>query len=448
MKKVIFLKISHISLANIGFYQSADTLHFTIREAISYAIANNPQLKVSRLDEVNNEYKIKEIKSSALPQVNGSGTGTDNFQLSSTLLPGEIIGQPGVKVPVKMGTRFVYGANLQLQQTIYNPSLNAGLSAAKASQGLYALQTFKTKEDLIYNLAQVYIQLQIADKQQSLIEGNIERTEKLLDMTQLQYKEGIAKKVDVDQLNVNLTNLKTQYSSTKNDYNQLLNSIKLLMNIDVAQPIALAAPGERELPVSNKLILDANTDLNILDKQIALQELNTKSIKAGFLPTVSLSANYGKQFQTSKLFNSAATSGFASGYYSLNVSIPIFDGFSKRNKIAQSNTALKQLQFNKEYLVKNVQNEFQTATENLNQNRKVANAQEQNMKVAEELYNVAKLSFTEGISPLSELINAENSLREAQTQYLTATLQMNLAELETMKTSGQLSQIINNNSFK
>ncbi|MBS1644830.1 MAG: TolC family protein [Bacteroidetes bacterium] len=84
----------------------------------------------------------------------------------------------------------------------------------------------------------------------------------------------------------------------------------------------------------------------------------------------------------------------------------------------------------------------------MNQNEKVAQAQEQNMKVAEELYNVAKLSFTEGISPLSELINAENSLREAQTQYLTASLQMNLAELETMKTSGQLSQLINNTSFK
>lgn len=448
MKQIFLVALTLIAFGNIGFSQTADTLHFTLSEAVSYAIKNNPQLKVSRLDEVNNEYKIKEIKSSALPQVNGSGTGTDNFQLGSTLLPGEIIGQPGIKVPVKMGTRYTYGATVQLRQAIYDPTLNAGLKAAKASQNLYALQSFKTKEDLVYNLAQVFIQLQIADKQQSLIEGNIERTEKLLEMTQMQFKEGIAKKVDVDQLNVNLTNLQTQFSSTKNDYNQLLNSIKLLMNIDVAQPIAIEAPGTRQLPVSKELVLDANTDLNILDRQIALQELNTKSIKAGFLPTVSFSANYGKQFQTSKLFNSAATSGFASGYYSINVSIPIFDGFSKRNKIAQSNTALKQMEINKEYLVKNVQNEFQTATENLTQNEKVAKAQEQNMKVAEELYNVAKLSFTEGISPLSELINAENSLREAQTQYLTASLQMNLAELETMKTSGQLSQLINNKLIK
>lgn len=447
MKTIILLLYTVVGFSAVGFSQSSDTLHFTMREAISYALENNPQLKVSRLDEANNEYKIKQIRSAILPQLNGSGTGTDNFQLGSTLLPGEIVGQPGTTIPVKMGTRFVYGATVQLKQAIYDPSINAGLKAAKASRGLYALQTFKTKEDLVYNLAQVYIQLQIADRQQTLIEGNIGRTEKLLEMTKLQFEEGIAKKVDVDQLNINLTNLKTQLSSTKNDYNQLLNSIKLLMNIDVNQPVVIAAAAARQLPVSDELMLDANTDLNILDQQIALQKLNTKSIRAGFLPTVSLSASYGKQFQAGKLFDDATTSGFASGYYSLNISIPIFDGGTKKNKIAQSNTALRQLQFNKEYLIKNVRNEFQTATENLNQNQKVANAQEQNMKVAEELYNVAKLSFTEGISPLSELINAENSLREAQTQYLTASLQMNLAELDAMKTSGQLSQIINNTSF-
>ena len=126
----------------------------------------------------------------------------------------------------------------------------------------------------------------------------------------------------------------------------------------------------------------------------------------------------------------------------MNVSIPIFDGFSKRNKIAQSRIAEKQLEINKQYLAKNIENQFKTASDNLNQNQKVLQAQAQNMKLAEDLYNVAKLSYTEGVSALSELINAENGLREAQSQYLTAMLRMNLAELETMKTSGQLSELI------
>lgn len=187
--------------------------------------------------------------------------------------------------------------------------------------------------------------------------------------------------------------------------------------------------------------------MNILDKQIQLQNLNTENIKAGYKPSLSFSANYGRQWQTDKLFKKDATTGISSGYYSLNLNIPIFDGFKKRNQIAQSKIAAQQLELNKVYTAKNIQTQFRTANNNLSQNQKVFEAQTQNMKLAEDLYNVAKLSYTEGISDLSELINAENSLREAQSQYLTAMLQTRLAELETMKASGQLSQLIKEHSI-
>lgn len=443
MKKYWFTFVAAALLGNVTLAQEKVTLRLTLAEAIDYAVKNNPQLKSVQLDETNNQFKIKEIKSSALPQITGSAGGTDNFQRGAQLLPGEIMGQPGTTIPVKFGTRFVYNGTVQLSQNIYNPSITTGLKAAKESQGLYELQTFQSKEDLIYSMANLYIQIQLAEKQKELYAGNIDRTEKLLDITSLQLKEGIIKKVDVEQLKVNLTNMRTQLSNVENDYEKTIDNIKLLMNLDMEQPIVITSSGESEkIAVSKQLNLDANTDLNILDKQIQLQNLNTENIKAGYKPTLSFSANYGRQWQTEKLFKNNAATGISSGYYSLNLSIPIFDGSKKRNQIAQSNTALKQLELTKEYTAKQIQTQFRTANNNLNQNQKVFEAQTQNMQLAEDLYNVAKLSYTEGVSDLAELINAENSLREAQSQYLTAMLQTNLAELETMKASGQLSQLI------
>lgn len=425
------------------FAQQPDTLRFSLTEAINYAVKNNPQLKSTQLYETSNEFKIKELKSSALPQINGSAGGTDNYKMSSQLLPGDFFGQPGQTIPVKFGTRFNYNGTVQLSQEIYNPSLSTGLKAARESQGLYQLQTFQSKEDLIYNLAQLYIQIQLAEKQKELYAGNIDRTEKLLEITKLQLKEGIVKRTDSAQLQVNLTNMLTQFSNAENDYEQLIDNVKLLMNLDVNQPIVITAPEEAErIVVSNQLDLDANTDLNIIDKKLRLEELNADNIKAGYKPTLSFSANYGRQWQTDKLFNKDATTGLSSGYYSLNLNIPIFDGFKKRNQITQSRIASQQLELNKAYSEKNIETQYRTATKNLNQNQRVFRAQTQNMKLAEDLYEVAKLSYTEGISDLSELLNAENSLREAQSQYLTAMLQTNLSELETMKASGQLSQLI------
>ena len=447
MKQLTFLLFSLTLVPFTIVAQQNDTLRFTLMEAVEYAVINNPQLKSVKLDELNNQFKIKEVQSSALPQISGSLGGTDNFQRATQLLPGEIIGKPGTTVPIQFGTRYVYNGGVQLNQAIFNPSLNIGLKAAKQSQGLYELQTFKTKEELIYSVINLYVNLQMIEKQQELIIGNMDRTKKLLDITTIQFKEGVIKKVDVDQLQISYTNLETQLSSITNNAKELINNMKFLMNIDVSQEIELLETGLEHLPVSNQLLLGSNSQLNILDKQISLQELNTKNIRAGYLPTVSLAANYGRQVQSNLVFGNSAA-GFSSGYYSLNVSIPIFDSGTKKNKVSQSNTALRQLQLNRNYLESDIKNQFKTASNTLDQNQKVIAAQALNMKLAEDLYDVAKLSYTEGISALSELINAENGLRESQSQYLTAMLQMNQAELKMMQTSGQLSELIKSGTNK
>ncbi len=444
---LLFFSITLTSLSLSVTAQQNDTLRFTLMEAVEYAVAQNPQLKSVKLDELNNQFKIKEVQSSALPQISGSLGGTDNFQRATQLLPGEIIGEPGTTVPIQFGTRFLYSGGIQLNQVIFNPSLNIGLKAAKQSQGLYELQTFKTKEGLIYNVVNLYVQLQMTEKQQELIIGNMDRTKKLLDITTIQFKEGVIKKVDVDQLQISFTNLETQLSSTTNTAKELINNIKFLMNIDVSQEIELSETGLEHLPVSDQLMLESNSQLNILDKQISLQELNTKNIRSGYLPTVSLAANYGRQVQSNQIFGNTPV-GFSSGYYSLNISIPIFDSGIRKNQVSQSNTALRQLQLNRNYLESDIKNQFKTASNNLDQNQRVIAAQALNMKLAEDLYEVAKLSYTEGISALSELINAENGLRESQSQYLTAMLQMNQAELKMMQTSGQLSELIKSGTTK
>jgi outer membrane protein TolC len=445
--KTILLIGSLVLVNGLAFSQTnKDTLRLSLSEAVNLAVKQNQQLKSIQLDEEINKYKIKEIKAGALPQLTGNGSYNDNYSLASQILPGEVFGQPGTTLAVKFGTRHTYGATANLTQKLFDPSLNTGLKAAKAGQGYYELSTFKNKEDLIYNVVNVYMQLEMTEKQKELIEGNIGRMKKLVEITDAQFKEGIIKKVDVDQLKVNYTNLRTQLSTTKNTYTQLMNNLKILMNEDVYRPVAITNEvGAEPIPVSEQLFLKDNTDLALIDYQILLQELNTKNIKAGYMPSLSAFANYGKQWQTNELFKSGAANSFASGTWGLTLSIPIFDGFAKRNKIAQSNLQIKQLQINKQYLTGKITNDFVNAKNDLDQNKEVLSAQGENMKVAEELYNVAKLSYTEGITPLSELINAENGLKEAQTQYLTALLQMNLAELDLMKSSGQLSKVIKGN---
>jgi len=426
-----------------------DTLTLSLTEAIQLAVKQNPQLQSVQVDEEINRYKIKEVKSSALPQVNVNASYNDNYLLGAQLLPAEFFGgAPGTYQKVQFGTRYNMNATGQLTQKLFDASFMTAVKAAKESQGYYELSSFKSKEELIYQVVNLYMQVQMTEKQMELVNGNIERMKILLEITTAQFKEGIIKKVDLDQLKVNNTNLKTQLSNSANSYSQLMNNLKTTIGISVYVPLSIrdTVGSEANLPVSNTLMLNQNTELNLLNYQIRLQQLNTENIRAGYKPTLSAFLNYGKQAQTNMLFKGSKYTKFGSGVWGLQLAIPVFDGFARRNKIVQSNLKVKQMELNKTYLVSNINSDFVNASNNLAHNRKVLNAQQENMQLAEELYKVAKLSYTEGITPLSELINAENGLKEAQTQYLTALLQINIAQLDQMKTSGQLSKIIRESS--
>ena len=138
----------------------------TLEECVVYAIDHNPNLKSVQLDEEINVARIKEIKGGALPQINANGRYSNNFALAEQLLPGEIVGgEPGTTVPVTFGVANMLTGQIEVNQVIFNKSLITGMKAAQASQDLIALNTFATKEELIYNIAQSYLQLQINQEQ-------------------------------------------------------------------------------------------------------------------------------------------------------------------------------------------------------------------------------------------------------------------------------------------
>lgn len=419
----------------------------TLEACISYAVKNNPNLLSMQLSEQANIHKIKEIRAAGLPQINGVGQYMNNYALAEQILPGEVFGLPGQSIPVKFGVANTIIGNVELQQIIFNKSYFAGLKAAKTSQSMMELNTFKTTEDLVYNIAQIYLQLQITEKQKEILMANIDRINQLVTISQIQFEEGLIKKVDVDQLKVNRTNLLTEYQNIEIGVTQQLNLLKFYMGMTPNAEIEIAefvSDGD-EYPLSNTLKISENTNLQLLKKQQELTVLEAENVKAGYYPSLAGFVRYGWQGQTDKLFTSEeqyALRGSPTGVFGLSLNVPIFDGFKKKNQLQQVRLKQTQILLDEEYLTNSILMEFANANETLRQNKTLLETQQENMQLAEELYDVTKLSYHEGVAPLTELLNAETSLKEAQTQYLTSLLQLNLAELDHLKTSGQLASLI------
>ncbi len=379
-----------------------------------------------------------------MPQINGKAGFTDNFALPTQLLPGEAFGQEG-QIPVKFGVRYGVNAGVEANQMLFNMELFQSLRKLDAAKSTYKLQTLATVEDLVYQVIQVYIQHQITQEQEDILNSNLTRVDQLVTIAQAQFENGIIKKLDVDQLRVNRTNLSSELSNLKIGAEQQLNLLRFYLALDMDKPMVLSEKlnGTDRYPLSPELMLSENINFQLLQHQKTLNYLEGRTIKAGFYPKLSAVAQYNYTGQMDEFgFKSPNYSSFGAGLWGLSVSIPIFDGLQKVRKIQENKLKMKQLEYQEEYLEKSSKMEFQNARVKIDLNNELVTTQEANMELAQGLYDVTKQSYQEGVAPLTELLNAETSLKEAQSPYLTALLNFKLAELEHVKVSGQLAKLI------
>ena len=422
-----------------------DSLYLSLEEAVELAIANNPDLERVRMGADLLEKQVQVAKSAGYPQVNASAGFNDNFALPQQLLPGEVFGQSG-QIPVTFGVRYGLNAGVEVNQLLYSRSYQTNLRKLDASRATVSLQYLSTMEDLVYNVAQLYIQYQINLEQKAILKANLDQVNTLVSVARAQYENGIVKRLDVDQIKVNQTNLQTELANLETGLEQQLNVLRFYLALDMRQPLVLTERLDQstDLPLSDTLIMDANLTYQLLRKQLELNELDNEVIKAALYPTVSAFARYNYNGQGDELnFRSSNYNDFTSGLWGINISIPIFDGLKTRRQVEANQIEHRQLQLDMQQFQNATRMEFSNAASKIELNQQLVQTQAANMELAQDVYDVTKLSYQEGVAPLTELINAETSLRQAQAQYLTALINYKLAQLEYVKASGQLAQRIN-----
>jgi len=440
-----------ITLLTLSWSQAQQgTVEFrTVEDAINYAIEHNNDLSKSKIDQEIILAQIAEVTGRALPQIDANGQFSDNYSLQEQQLPGEFFGgEPGTTVGVAFGNRYQFTGGLSVQQQLINFQLFSSIKSTVALKELRKLQTLETTQDLIINVVQTYIQIQVFEKQMALLEQNYERTDNLIELSQHKLKEGIIKKLDVNQLMVNRSNLKTQIEDADFGKNQQLRLFKVLLALPIESEVILKEQLEERpsTQLKDELILDANLQYQQLEKNIELSVLDQKLVRSEYLPTLSAFFNYNYLGQANELdFASDIYQDQFSGTWGLSASIPLFDGFQRGKRLKQKKLETDKLEKDREQLVLNIEKEFSDAKEQLLLSTVQIESQNSNMKLAQENYDGIKMSYTEGVAALTELLDSEYALREAQSNYLNALLQAKVSELMLLRSSGQLSQLLASN---
>ncbi|WP_300666149.1 TolC family protein [Fluviicola sp.] len=427
-------------LAGSMSFARAQQSPMTLQQCVQYGLTKNAGVLKSKLEMDLTDEKRNETRSGYLPQVNGSISVQDNLKLQTSILPGELIGQPGTQVPVQFGTKYNTSAGIDAKQVIYDQSLIYGMKLTEKSSKVSEINARKTEEQLIYDIASAYYSAQVSFTQKELVESNLTQVDSLLKITQIQFDNDAAKQLDLDKLTVNLTNLQTELATSTSNYEKQLILLKYYMGMPLDAVIEVPAIDMKQQSATmiNTETLN-NTDLELLQAQRGVYSVTLQQIRSGYLPSLSLSFHSSVQNQqnTLRMFEKGAR-WFPNTYLGVNLNIPIFDGLSKNSRVKQTKIQIEQSELEEQYLAENLKMQRTNANNTLKTNQAALASQQRNIELAQKVYAITQAQFVGGIATMTDIVNAETSLRDAQTNYLRALIQVKQGELDLIKATGNI----------
>jgi outer membrane protein len=415
------------------------TASFRLKDCIDYGLKNFGTVKIAQYQQQTADQQARQALGLYLPQVSATGTSTDNLKLQQSVIPAGVFGpEPRVFI---IGQKYQTNLTAQASQTLFDKSLLLGIKANKPNQQLAALNNRQTQEDVIYNIASNYYQVFVAQQQIGLLRDNLERTQQVLNILKLQRDNGVIQPVDYTRTEVSYNSTQSQLTLAENDLNLALNRLKYQMGMPQEQNLVLSdSTLLTQLPTLEPASFDASKLVSFQQAQtnLTLQGLQLQRIKAGYLPTVSLTANYGTVNLGAQTIDKLFSNFVGFGSVGLRVSIPIFDGFQRDAQVKQQRLTLLTQEEQQRLNVSAYRLQFNNAQSQIQRAQISVQNDDRNVKLAQEVYNITTLQYRQGTKLLTDLINADNSYREARTNYINSLINLYQARLDLEQSQGKL----------
>ncbi len=441
MKKRLFLLIFAASILSQAAAQEA----FSLKECVQYGLEHDltVQRNTAELDFITQQEK--EAKSYIYPTINGKIQYTNNIVIPTSLIPAKTF-NPFAKddefAELKFGVNNSLAPSVEVSQILYNQAVNLSVKAVRAARALGMMSIEKAKEGVVANIAQAYLNLLVLRKQSKLLTVNVAKLDKTIKVVQTTVDNGFAKPIDVKRLTVARTNLMTEIDNIRVADEQLQSALKFAMNMPLETTITLKDSIE-SIQLIDAAASGRSIDIDLLQAQKAVLGIQNEVVKSGYYPNAAAFASAQTQAQRQNFdFYDTNKKWFPSAVAGVIINIPIYDGGLKRAKIAQNTVRIKQNDIDQQTVKNALAIQMRVAKLKLEALKNTLTTHKNNIALAEEVLTVTQEQYKAGYTPLTEIINAETALREAQANYTKTLADMKLAELDIVKASGNLIPVL------
>ncbi len=415
---------------------SANAQSISLDQCLATAEEHNRTLALAKQDIELSEEKRKEVLGNLLPKVSASADYRYYTDLPYQLMPASVFGGPeGTYKEVQFGVPQTLAANLQVQWPVFNPAVLGAMHTTRIASEISELQRVRTKEELVVDVSQAYYNAQILKSQITFLDSNVINMEKLMKTTTLLYEQQVVKATDVDRIQLQLDQSISKRTTLHAQYRQVTNVLEFLMGI----PFSNSLEVEPAIPIKmvNEYQAEQSTELKLMEKKLQLNQSQLHGAKLNRLPSLSAYAMYGTTGMGTTGDNSFFNF-YPIGSVGVKLSVPLFSGTVTQHKINQQKIELQKATIQQEMAIDKNRMEIENARKQYQAAKDFASTTLSQIKLANNIYSQTVLQNQLGVASLTDVLIADNSVRDAQQQYTTALVNLFRAELEIKRVTGNL----------
>ena len=418
---IILLVASRISDGQVAFS--------TLEDVWKYADVHNITIRTARYELDKSSSATKQSYSALLPQVNATGSYTDNLSLQTTLIPGEFFGgPPGSYKPLQFGEQFVYAGGINAQMNILNLQNWYSARMAQQTESMNRDSLASVHKSVYQQLATQYYSYLLMQEAARLADQTATIADSVYQSVNNKYKEGTNNEANADVAKLNLERAQQNQITAYYQMITAKNNMKALLGLSLQDSLKIDGSLQSNLVLETTGTFTEDPSLKLAMWKTKISLTQYRQANSQFAPSINVVYNYATQRfdKTFEPFTGATgvAGWFPAQYWSLQASIPLFTSGgryfqSKRNKInyeesmAQYEFAQKQSAINDE----NIKLNYQKATAVLNKAKEV-------MTLSLDNYTHISYRYAAGIESIETRLNAFRDYIDYQNQYLNSLSEM------------------------
>ncbi len=444
---------------------------YTREEAVQIALEKSSDVQSAEEDLKSAASQVKAGYGNALPSIDLNATvtrifGLDDVDPHDSSLAMQLIskgqemglGNPSPWDAMALGAvngvvngmksqayRWQSSVGITATQVLYaEGKVGTGIEIAKAYKRISEVNLENKKAQVRYDVENAFDQLIYLDSAIQIMYAGRDLLQENLNFVDQSLKSGLATELDLIRVQLSMDQLTSNIASTEKKRvlarNALLNTMGLEWETDVQFQGELRDPAEGftypDTSMAN--VKKRRKELVMLEETETMKTLNVDIESGGYKPTVVLLGGIKYANNHNKITEwDAPKWEKLNKYVALNVSMNLFNGMKTRESVTQAKSSLRSTQIQKETAERGFRLQIESCANTLEDANVQIEIAKRQIDLAQKNYDLTNEAYKLGRETQLNLLSAENSLRTAKLDYMSAIVEWNKAYNALLQATGE-----------